>query len=206
MTSAPTPTKACRKCGEAKPLLAFAGRQNTCIACRDAAKARTLERKARIEYSPALAAKIADMIAMRVPVAKVAEMAGFPTQRQIASWRRTIPEFREMLEEARIARADARSDRVDQLLDDLVAGKIDHATARVAIEAELKLASKEAPARYGDVTKVQQEISGPNGAPLAVSVVDDASLIKAARWVADLLSRADRMPALDLKPEEAKAA
>jgi hypothetical protein len=33
-------------------------------------------------------------------------------------------------------------------------------------------------------------------------VVDDASLIKAARWIADLLSRADAaVPVLDLKPE-----
>ena len=34
--------------------------------------------------------------------------------------------------------------------------------------------------------------------------VDDASLIKAARWVADLLSRADAVPVIDLKPEAAR--
>jgi hypothetical protein len=195
--------KSCIKCGVEKELIQFAGRQLTCISCRDAQRQKTLERKDAVAYSPELGAKICDLIALRTPVAKIAEMAGMPTQRQLASWRRTIPEFRELLEEARIARADARSDRVDQLLDDLVAGKIDHGTARVAIEAELKLASKEAPGRYGDVTKMQQEISGPNGAPLAVQVVDDASLIKAARWVADMLARADAVPVIDVKPAEA---
>ena len=71
----------------------------------------------------------------------------------------------------------------------------------LCVETELKLAAKESPARYGDVQKIQQEVSGPGGAPLAVTVVDDASLIKAARWVADLLSRADAVPVIDVKPE-----
>jgi hypothetical protein len=200
------PTKQCRKCQQILPLLAFAGRQNTCISCRDAQRQRTQERKEAVAYSPAIAQRIADGIAMRIPLVKLCEPAGMPTPRQVASWRREHPEFRELCEEARTARADARSDRIDQLLDDLVAGKIDAASCRVAIEMELKLAGKEAPARYGDVTKVQQEISGPGGAPLAVQIVDDASLIKAARWVADLLSRADAVPVIDLKPVPAKEA
>jgi hypothetical protein len=162
-----------------------------------------MERREALRYTPTLGAKICDLVAMRTPVTKIAEMGGMPTVRQLYAWRREHEEFRQAYDLAREQRAEARSDRIDEVLDDLKAGKIDAPTARVIIESELKLASKEAPARYGDVTKVQQEISGPNGAPLAIQVVDDASLIAAARWVADLLSRANKVPVLDLKPEAA---
>ena len=57
MTEQPQPTKRCRVCSVDKPLLAFAGRQNTCIQCRDAAKARTQERKEAVAYSATLGAR-----------------------------------------------------------------------------------------------------------------------------------------------------
>jgi alkylated DNA nucleotide flippase Atl1 len=196
-------TKTCRKCGEAKPLVAFAGRQNTCIQCRDAAKARSIERKEHIAFTPALAEKICDLVSMGSTITEIAAMAGMPTARQIVAWRRRHEEFRDAYEQARVARADARSDRVDEALRDLRNGKISAADCRAIVETELKLAALENPGRYNPATKVQQEVSGPGGAPLAVQVVDDASLIKAARWVADLLSKADEVPVIDLKPEPA---
>jgi hypothetical protein len=195
------PTKTCIKCGEAKPLVAFAGRQLSCISCRDAQRQRTMERKDGAVYSPAIAEKIVDLIAAGTPVAEICQPAGMPTERQLARWRRTIPEFADAYEQARQARADARSDKIDAALNDLRAGRITAADCRVIVETELKMAGKENPARYGDVQKIQQEVSGPGGAPLAVQVVDDASLIKAARWVADLLSKADAVPVIDLQPE-----
>ena len=164
MTEQPQATKQCRKCGEAKPLLAFAGRQNTCIVCRDAAKAKTLDRKEAIRYSPELGAKICDLIALRTPVAKIVEMAGMPTARQLASWRRMHADFRDAYDLAREQRADARSDRVDEILDDLRVGKIDAPSARVLIEAELKLAAKENPLRYGDRTVA--DVTVRPGAPI----------------------------------------
>jgi hypothetical protein len=68
---------------------------------------------------------------------------------------------------AREQRADARSDRVDEILDDLRAGKIDAPSARVLIEAELKLAAKENPGRYGDATQIDVTSAGK---PLRVDV------------------------------------
>jgi len=198
------PTKQCRKCGQTLPLLSFAGRQNTCIPCRDAAKARTQERKAAIIYSADLGERITDAVAAGLTVDEICQPAGMPTPRQLARWRRTIPEFDEAYERARAARADVRSDRIDQALNDLRAGKISAADCRTIVESELKMAALENPARYNPAQKVQAEVSGPNGAPLALQVVDDASLIKAARWVADLLSRADAAPAIDLKPGSAE--
>jgi len=38
------------------------------------------------------------------------------------------------------------------------------------------------------------ELTGENGGPLAITVNDDATLIRTARWVADLLGRATAPP------------
>lgn len=197
-------TKTCVKCSQAKPLVAFAGRQNTCIACRDAAKARTLERKEAVAWTPELGERITDAVAAGLTVDEICQPAGMPTPRQLARWRRTIVEFDEAYERARAARADVRSDRIDQALNDLRAGKISAADCRTIVESELKMAALENPARYNPAQKVQAEVSGPNGAPLQMAIVDDASLIKAARWVADLLSKADAVPVLDIKAEPVK--
>jgi len=203
MTDAP-PTRTCKRCNETKGILEFDARRTTCRQCYQAAAMKRLERKEAVVYSAELGERITDAIAAGIPVSEICVPAGMPTPSQVSRWRRTIPEFAEAYEKAREARADARSDKIDEALNDLRAGKITAADCRVIVETELKMASKESPSKYGDVTKVQAEVSGPNGAPLAVQVVDDASLIVAARWVADLLSRADAAPAIDLKPGSAK--
>jgi hypothetical protein len=97
-------------------------------------------------------------------VPDIAGMSGMPTARQIASWRRQHPEFRDAYEEARESRADARSDRIDQALNDLRTGKITAADCRVVVETELKLAARENPARYGDVTRA--DVTVRPGAPV----------------------------------------
>jgi transposase-like protein len=160
------PTRTCARCGADKPLTAFNARQKTCVACAQAAKAKTLERKDAIAYTSELAERITDAIAAGVPVSELCEQSGMPTRRQLARWRRQHPEFADAYEQARIARADARSDAVDEALADLRAGKITAAGCRVIVETHLKLASKESPAKYGDAVKVQAEVSGPNGAPM----------------------------------------
>jgi hypothetical protein len=200
------PTKLCAKCGIEKPLLAYAGRQNTCIQCRDAAKAKTLERKEAVTYSDALAERIVDGVASGLTFAEICAPSGMPTVRQLTAWRRRPPELAEALDAARTHRATIRSDRIDETLANLRAQKISAADARTIIDAEMKLMALEDPARFNPATKVQAEVSGPNGAPLQMAVVDDASLIAAARWVADLLSKADTVPAIDVTPTKDRAA
>ena len=176
------PTKQCAKCQQTLPLTAFAGRQKTCITCVQAAKARSIERKEHIAFTPALADKICDLIAMGSTITEVAQMSGMPTARQMASWRRQHPEFRDAYEEARVSRADARSDRVDAALRDLAAGKITAADCRVLVETEIKMASRENPARYGDVTRA--DVTVRPGAPAPES----ADVTKA--WLARVVAGA----------------
>jgi hypothetical protein len=147
------PTKQCRVCKAEKPLIAFAGRQNTCIQCRDAAKARTQERKEAIQYSDTIATRITEAVSAGMTLSEIAGQAWAPTLRQMVAWRRTHPDWADALDAARAERADVRSDRVDQALNDLRAGKISAADCRVIVEAELKLARVEAPNRYVEPTK-----------------------------------------------------
>lgn len=161
------PTKICAKCSIEKPLTSFAGRQRTCIDCVQAAKARTLARKEAVAWTPALGERICDLVSMGSTIAQIAEMAGMPTARQMAAWRRQHEEFHDAYEVARQARADARSDRVDRALNDLRAGKISAADCRVIVETELKLASKESPARYGE----KIEVTAPDAVKASVTAV-----------------------------------
>jgi hypothetical protein len=196
--------KVCKSCGATKGILEFDSRRATCRACYQAKAARAQERRERIEFSEAIAGRIVDGVASGLTFAEICAPAGMPTVRQLTAWRRQHPDLADAMDEARTHRATIRSDRIDETLAELRAQKISAADARTIIDAEMKLMALEDPARFNPATKVQAEVSGPNGAPIAMAVVDDASLIKAARWVADLLSKADAVPVLDLKPEASR--
>jgi hypothetical protein len=161
-------TKLCRVCSVDKPLLAFAGRQNTCLQCRDVARARTQERKEAVQYSDAIAERVVDGIASGLTFAEICAPAGMPTVRQLTAWRRHHPELADAMDEARTHRATIRSDRIDETLADLRAQRITAADARTIIDAEMKLMALEDPTRFAPAQKVQAELSGPDGAPLQI--------------------------------------
>jgi hypothetical protein len=65
---------------------------------------------------------------------------------------------------AREARADARSDKIDRLIDQMLKGEIKSDVARVAIDALKWQAGREMPKRYGD--KIVSEHVGRGGGPI----------------------------------------
>jgi hypothetical protein len=197
--------KTCEACGESKPIIQFPSRRKRCQSCLAAEKAardaKRLERKEAVAYTEALGERIVDAIASGMTVAEVCASSWGPTERQLARWRRTIPELREALDEARAARADVRSDRVDQALNDLRAGKITAADCRVIVETELKMAARENPARYGE--KLVSDVTVRPGAP--------EEKPDTAAWLERVLSAAVRadnvIPLLPVpKPAEEDAA
>lgn len=60
--------------------------------------------------------------------------------------------------------AHAQAEKMEQAIDDMRAGVIDHHVARVEIDARKWFASKFLPKQYGD--RIAQELSGPNGGPI----------------------------------------
>jgi hypothetical protein len=63
-----------------------------------------------------------------------------------------------MYARAREHRAEARADRIDDYIEQLLTGKLDANVARVAIDAEKWQASKEQPKRFGDRTEPEESI------------------------------------------------
>jgi hypothetical protein len=145
------------------------------------------ERKDQVQFSPALGERIIDAVAAGLSVQEICASSWAPTPRQLARWRRTIPEFSEAYEAARVARADARSDRIDQALNDLRAGKISAADCRVIVETELKMAARENPQRYGD--RIVSDITLRPGAP------EDKP--DTAAWIDKVLGPVPLLPAPD---------
>jgi hypothetical protein len=162
--ASPFPAKRCIKCKTEKPLLAFAGKQNTCIACRDAARVRTLERKDAVAWSPELGERITDAIAAGMTIEAICASAGMPTERQYRKWRRTIPEFDAACDQAMAAQADAHIAMAHDALVKLRKGDIQAADARVIVEGALKLAAAVNPRKYGAL-RVQADVTS-GGQPL----------------------------------------
>jgi terminase small subunit-like protein len=153
MSDAPAPsgmpTKPCARCNTEKPLTAFAGRQNTCIQCREAAKARTLERKDGATFTPELGEKITDALASGLTVAEITAQAAMPTPRQLRAWRRSNPDFEAACLQAEQASAAAHIDAAKQVVRQMEEGKIPAAEGNHIFNAHMKLAAVLAPARYG---------------------------------------------------------
>jgi hypothetical protein len=143
------PEKVCIKCHEAKPLVAFAGRQNTCIACRDAAKARTEERKNAVAFTADLGERITDALAAGMTVAEVCAQSAMPTPRQLRAWRRGNPGFDQACQEAEQASAAAHIDKAKEVVRQMEGGKLPASEGNHIFNAHMKLASTLHPKRYG---------------------------------------------------------
>jgi hypothetical protein len=165
-------TKTCRKCGEAKPLIAFAGRQNTCIQCRDAAKVRTFERKEAVAWSHELGERITDMLAAGMTVAEVCAQSAMPTPRQLRAMRRANPDFDAACEQAETQSAAAHLDKAKEVLRNVEGGKLPASDGRLLFDGHMKLAGTLNPSRYGSNATIDVTSAGR---PL----VDLGSAIKA---------------------------
>jgi hypothetical protein len=115
-------------------------------------------------YSTELADAICERIAACEAVGKICQEEGMPARRTLDRWQHTHEEFRIKLAMARQLRADARGEKIDELIAKVEAGKIDPQAARVAIDALKWVMSKENPGRYGD----RVELGGKNGGPIQI--------------------------------------
>ena len=116
--------KTCKKCGQTKPIIQYPGRRNTCQACLDFARAKTLAKKDFVAWTAELGEKIRDMVAAGMTVAEVCELPGMPTPRQLSRWRRTIPEFDAACDLAETQSAAAHLDTAKEVLRQVEGGKL----------------------------------------------------------------------------------
>lgn len=114
----------------------------------------TQEQRAEIQ------ARICRGIAAGFSIKKCREqMPDLPAESLIFQWLTDDDGFSEQYARARTVRADARAERIDDVVDQLGSGKIDHNTARVMIDAEKWQAGKENAKRYGDRLALDADVN-----------------------------------------------
>ena len=105
-------------------------------------------------YSPQERKDIQDRVcrgsAAGLSVSKCCAQDGMVTKETVFQWLMDDEAFSDQYARAREARADARSDRIDDLAEEVKLGTLDHHAARVIIDAEKWQAGKENSKRYGD--------------------------------------------------------
>jgi len=150
--SPPTPalgTKACSKCGQVKPLIAFPARRKVCAECEQAARARTQERKETVAWSPELGERISDMMGAGMTVAEITGQPAMPTPRQFKTWRRANPDFDAACLAAETESASFHVDKAKEVLRKVEAGDFPAADGRILFDGHVKLAGTLNPRRYG---------------------------------------------------------
>jgi len=120
-------------------------------------------------YTDEIAAEICERVADGDNLNAITKEGGYPTRTTVYKWLLGKPDFADNYARAREARADSRSDRIDEYVKRTLTGEIDPSTARVAIDAEKWQAGREAPKKYGD--KLDLNHGGQNGEnPVALEV------------------------------------
>ena len=121
-------------------------------------------------FTQEIAAEICDLIAEGSNLHRICSQDAYPNRQTIFNWLKTFPDFFDNYARARELRADRRSERIDQYIDEVRAGKLDPQAARVIIDAEKWQAGKENPKIYGDHTILEH--SGPSGSAIKVNIID----------------------------------
>lgn len=128
-------------------------------------------------YTPELAARICAMIADGKSLRSIARESGIPTLTTIFEWLGSKPEFAEQYARAKDAQADAMSEDILEIADELPAmtekgiDSADVANRRLRIDTRKWLASKLKPKKYGD--KLEQEIKGEVGLTVQILRLGD---------------------------------
>lgn len=105
-------------------------------------------------YSPEqrkeICERVCNGIMNRLPLRKICDQPGMPTKETVRVWLLEDADFSAQYARAREARADARSEFIDEITEEVKAGVLDPNAARVIIDAEKWQAGKENSKRYGD--------------------------------------------------------
>jgi hypothetical protein len=98
-------------------------------------------------------------IAAGSSVSKACKLDGMPAKKVIFEWLLKEPEFGDQYTRAREARADARADRIDEIVEKIESGTLGYNEARVIIDAEKWQAGKENSKRYGDKVSLDGDMT-----------------------------------------------
>lgn len=127
-------------------------------------------------YTPEVGERVCALIANGWSVGKIGRAPGLPSRTTIFTWlatadaepkegeeakARPFDAFRQMYLRARELRAEARFERIDQVVHDMRIKKIDPQVARVEIDAIKWQLAKENQTRYGDKVTLRGDKEAP---------------------------------------------
>jgi len=117
-------------------------------------------------YSAVYRDLICQRVAEGMSLTKIAKQPGFPSTSIMAKWRQANPDFEDMYQAARQARAEAYADQIADSLDDMDDMKKDEVPAQKLKYDKLKwLAEKNDPKTYGTKDK-----GGEGNAPITMVI------------------------------------
>lgn len=127
-------------------------------------------------YSEKLAEEICDRIANGESLVQICRDEHMPNRRTVLRWMEADGGFATRCARAREVHADHAQDKMLDIEIGVLDGEIDPTAARVVLSSMQWRASKLAPKKYGDVSKVEH--SGPNGTAIQMqtTVLDAGSM------------------------------
>lgn len=139
-------------------------------------------------FNPETAERICMLIAQGCSVAAACQEDGIPDQKTVFRWLATDdPEgklgfdaFRQQYMRARELRSDARFERLDEIMAEVHAGKLDPSSARVMMDAIKWQAGKENAKRYGESVTVKGDKDNPLEIRQVKQMTDEELLAVAA--------------------------
>ena len=176
---------------------------------RPAARSMTVEefraegRRKRIPYSQEMADLVIEAVSCGVSLEEFCAEPDHPSRRSVVQWKKDHPEFAQAMHEARIFRAEGRSDQIDRTIADVQSGVLDAVSGRMIVDA-LKWQMGMENQRYRETTNSKVEVSGPGGLPLLPQ--DPVAMKEVARYYALIFQRGEAAARqLELAPSEYSA-
>lgn len=111
------------------------------------------------KYSDIYAAMICEQITLGKTLTQICNMQGYPSYSAVCRWRREVPQFKEMLDDAKRDRAEQKVDEALQIVDELkmpTSEEIQHAKLRA--DMRKWYAEKDDAAKFGSKLKVQADV------------------------------------------------
>lgn len=107
------------------------------------------------KYTPQVAASLCRYISLGYSLRKACSQDGMPAISQVFEWKRRYPEFQRQFEEATIERGLTFGDRIGELAEQVLAGEVDPAAARVAMDGYKFTAARLASRTWGERQTVE---------------------------------------------------
>lgn len=135
-------------------------------------------------FTPVLAERICTKVAEGMGIERIGELEDFPDASTIYRWMAKdgteYDAFRERYARACELRAGARFEKLREIGDKLLEGKLDPQAARVAADIEKWSLAREAPKKYGDAMTLKGDKDNPLRLAKAVDLSEDELLLIAA--------------------------